>query len=246
MCYGLFQIGNCLDSHLIVQKFCSETFGCSWSKQLGRIMTFQSLISSLIGIKNDPTGSQGRTKRGQVRQAGSMYQQAIESVADTDPTCLGIIHNGFTLIQVARSIEIRMTDSGPRFNHRDGRFFPNIINQPTASPGNDQIYIPLSMQKSRCSFTVGRKQFHYMRVHTETVQYIMNNPDYRTVGRISITSSFQDASAATLQAKRKDIEAHIRTRLINDTDNSERDTDFPEMQPVGTYPVIEYPSERRR
>ena len=130
-----------------------------------------------------------------------MNEKAIESITNGDTSRFGIIDDAFSLLQVAFLIKISMHDTGSSLNDRDFGIISYKVNKPTTATRNTYIDIADSIEHLCCSLMSSRQKGNNIRVNIKIPQYSMNERDDSPIGIISITTTFQHAGIATLEAK---------------------------------------------
>jgi hypothetical protein len=71
--------------------------------------------------------------------------QAVQRIANTDPSGFGIGNDGLPFSGIAFQIEIGMTDACPGFNNGQTGFLSDKLNKLGTPSRDEYIYIPLSL-----------------------------------------------------------------------------------------------------
>jgi len=160
-------------------------------QQVGRVRSFQIIITQVIGIDFHVVLLQIATKSGKVGQPVHIYNQAVQCVAHADTTCLGITDNGGSLRHITILVKINMTHTSSCLDNGNRGVLPHIIYQPLAAPGNNQIHIATGMEQCISRVMSCRQQCHQIRRQVGYIQQcIPDNLHQNTVGEIGIASPF--------------------------------------------------------
>ena len=104
-----------------------------------------------------------------------MDDQAVQSVADADATCLGIVDDFASFFFVAVLVEIDVADTGSRLDNRHTGMVADKIDQRTTAPRNDKVHQANGVQQLSRRFAVGRKERTNSRIDALFCQYVMDD-----------------------------------------------------------------------
>ena len=159
---------NGFDGHLVVQEFGAEVLFCGFFQQLVGIAAFQGIVGIKVCIDYHMALGQRPAKGGEVAEAVSVNQYAVQSIADTDAAGFGIVDDGGTFLRVTISVEEGVADACAGFNDRDGGVLAYKVDEVAAAAGDEQIHVASGIQQFGGCFTVGGQQLYDMWKRSST------------------------------------------------------------------------------
>ena len=110
----------------------------------------------------------------QVTQPVLVNNQTVEGVAHADATCLGIVDNGLTHLQVALLIEIGVDNTGSSLNHRDAGCVADEVNQSASASWYAEVYVANGIQHLASSLMGGRQEGDYIGIDPKALQHFVD------------------------------------------------------------------------
>ena len=175
-----------------------------------------------------------------------MDYQAVQCIADADTSRLGIADYRFALLEVALLVEIGVDDTRTSLYHRHLRVLVDSRYQPLTAPRNQQVHIAYGLHQDLCRLMVVWQQLYGLRVKSRLAYRLLYQLDEDYVALVRILAALQNHGIPAPERYRRHVDRDVRPRLVDDTDDTYRDSDSVYLKPVRTHPAVyQFPDRRR-
>ena len=161
---------------------------------------------------------------------GLIHQQGFHRAANAITVGLGVERNALRLGKIGMGTDVYMADAVQVFDHRHLGITADPFDQPLAAARHDDINVLGHGDQRADSGTIGHfNHLHHGGRQTGFGQAALDAHCNGTVGVNRLGATAQDGCVARLQAQAGSINGHVRTRLVDDSDYTQRYTHLADL-----------------
>ena len=176
---------------------------------------------------------------------GLVDQQSFRGIAGGGSVAFGVDHNLLRHVRICCPVNKNMTNPVRMLDHGNARMLQNRRNQSLPSPGNQKIHHTLESAYFRNAFPpLILHQRNYLGWQSLLFCRIAQSISQSPVAFPCLPPTSQKCGIPRFQAKYGTIHRHIRTGLINDSNQTDRHPDLGNFQPIGPAPLLHGLSNR--
>ena len=165
-----------------------------------------------------------------------IYKEGFTCIAHAYSLCLCIHDNIHCHVQICTLVYINMTISRSCLNDRNRTLVDNRFDQSLTASWDKYIYILVHLHEFGCCLSgCILDQLDRVLCHTICLQCFTNTFYDCFIRMNRVTAALQDHNITGLKAKTKRICRYIRTCLINDSDDTERNSFLSDQETIRTF-----------
>ena len=159
----------------------------------------------------------------EARRAGAGDEQRFGGVAGAVALGLRVLDDGERLVRVCFVVKIDMAVAVEVLDHRYARFGQQARDQPLATARDDHIDVLAHGDQVANGGAIGRvDDLHRVRRQARRRQPFVDECRDCAIATDCFRAATQDRRVAGFQAERRSVGGDIRTRFVNDADDSKR------------------------
>ena len=171
-----------------------------------------------------------RQRRQRARSHIARHEQRLHRVARRIALRLGVVAYAHGLFDVGVGVDVDVANAIQVLDHRHPGFFDQARDQALATARHDHIDIlrhgdELADRRAVC----GGHHLHGVGRQASIGQTFLDERGQRAVRFDRLGAAAQNGRVARLDAKRRGIHRHVRTRLIDDADHAQRHTHLADL-----------------
>ncbi len=160
-----------------------------------------------------------------------MNQHAFERVARRRRRCLGSDTDWHCFLRVGIDVDIHVTHAMEMLHHGDARMLVDELNQCRPPARNHKIEILIHRQKFADRVAVvGRHHFDRRFRQVARPQRRPSQLGQRRIGVGRFLTALEETSVPGFETQTKRVHRHIRARLVNHRDHTQRNTNLPHLK----------------
>ena len=160
-------------------------------------------------------------------------EQALAGVAHGGALGLGVDEDGDRLVEVARLFDIDVAVARARLDDGDGGVFHGVADEPRAAAGDDDVYIPLHLQKLRGALMGGIfDKLDEFGVVARLPDGALDDGAHGAVGTERVFAAAQHHGVAAFQRQPDGVCRDVGARFIDDADDPHRHAHAAQAQAV--------------
>ena len=176
-----------------------------------------------------------------------MHQQRFHSIAHRRTLHLGIEGNLRCHLHIGSFVDIGMAYACTGLDNRHARITHHSLNQSCAATRNNHIHKAVHMNKVGHSLTVtGIDKLNCASRNAVSLRSYCQNRSHSLVRLHRLAATLKDNSVAGFQAQACCVRRNIRTRFVNNADNTERHTHLGNLQAVRQRFAVQHIANRVR
>ena len=174
-----------------------------------------------------------------------MAEQGFEPVADGHLAHLRFVHDRDRHVDVGAVVDEDVTHAGVVGDHRDRRLGHHLADETGSTTGDHEVdrVVQLKHHVDRRAIGRGQDRDRVLRNAFVASRRAQLGPQ-RLVRMERLAPAAQDHGVARLEAERRRVDRHVRSRFVDHRDHAERDRHLSDAQTVGAHAVVRDPADR--